>query len=218
VPKTRLTSPAARSGKFSARAVSNVIASPASDSYFIGHAVYRQTPTRTRLDALRFAADWAYPASVVPYANRFLSLSFAIRDEDALKIESGALLFGFAPANYYHWTINILPKAHLFCGHLKSERLPLLVSEQIPRGAAREALNCVNTDGLEVLFLPNQLLKVQETWILEAPAFAVSGLKNRRARDFSKLGDFSGELLANYRDQLMSRASPSNEVRGRPRI
>lgn len=140
------------------------------------------------------------------------SAHFCIREGGAAGpitiIPKGILLNGQSCTNWYHWIINILPKAFVveeFVG--LSPEIPYLVSQSLRGTRMEEALRLVIGKKKQVIFLEDRPYKVEQAFIIETPVREVYRPKNILSPvKWSDCGSFHFEIMARYRSHLRKNA------------
>jgi capsular polysaccharide biosynthesis protein len=124
-----------------------------------------------------------------------------------ITIPEGILLNGQACNNWYHWLINVLPKAFIAEKHLElSPKIPYLVSRSVQGTRMEEALRLVIGDDRKVLFLEDGPHKVQRGIVIEAPSREVYRPKNILwPINWAELGSFHSEIMAQYRSHILEK-------------
>ncbi len=117
------------------------------------------------------------------------------------------MLNGQACNNWYHWLINVLPKAFIAETYLElSPKIPYLVSRSIRGTRMEEALRLVIGNDRKVLFLEAGLHKVQRGIVIETPVREVYQPKNILSPiNWADLGSFHSEIMTQYRSHILAK-------------
>jgi capsular polysaccharide biosynthesis protein len=141
------------------------------------------------------------------------SASFCVRDapppaNQLTTIPEGILLNGQSCTNWYHWLINILPKAFIVETSLDlAPQIPYLVSNSIQGTRMEEALRLIAGRDRPILFLEDKPHCVQRAIVVETPVREVYRPKNILSPvGWSDIGTFHSEIMTNYRSHIIERA------------
>jgi len=135
-------------------------------------------------------------------------------------LESGIIISGRFPSNYYHWVINILPKVFLVEreGTVPSS-VPVLVSASVEGTPAEEALRLVLGGRREVVFIPDEPHCVLDAYVVETAVPEIAQLSGRKEFNWDSLGGFNFSFMRFYRQfflEALGEASPG-EIECSPR-
>jgi hypothetical protein len=135
------------------------------------------------------------------------------------ELASGILLNGQTCTNWYHWLMNILPKAFIAEKFLQvPKETPYLVSKSIQGTQLDELLRLVISEHRKVIYLEDKLYSVRRAVVIESPT-----RENYRPKNFltnvnwSSLGNFHLDVMAQYRSHLISQAFSKSNWSGSPR-
>jgi capsular polysaccharide biosynthesis protein len=134
-------------------------------------------------------------------------------------VRVGIPLFGKFSGNWYHWMVNILPRAYLAekSGCIPPE-VPWLVSEDLRGTNFEQALEVINQGRRRIVFLPNEPHGIEEAYIVESPVRELAHAKSRRPFSWARLGDFHFEVMESYRDCFIQHAAKFAKEADRPAI
>ncbi|MDA8580153.1 glycosyltransferase family 61 protein [Pontimonas sp.] len=139
--------------------------------------------------------------------------------ESCPEIPEGILLNGQTCTNWYHWLINLLPKAFIVEQYLDVDvRVPYLVSKSIQGTRMEEALRLVVGNERKVLFLEDRPHKVARGFLIETPVREIYRPKNILSKfRWSNLGSFHFEIMAQYRSHIIGQCL-ENKPEGQPEV
>lgn len=216
-PGTPAQSVRLRSTRVLAIQAEDLVFEPQSEVLFQSGRYFRQ-PLARRLGG-RLDSENLYGASSLIMWN---SSTICIREggqvEEKTSIPEGILLNGQACNNWYHWLINILPKAFIAETYLQlSPKIPYLVSRSIKGTRMEEALRLVVGNDRKILFLEDRLHRVQKGIVIEAPVREVYRPKNILFPiNWSRLGSFHSEIMTEYRSHILERVRQAAPERTAP--
>jgi len=115
-------------------------------------------------------------------------------------LESGIVINGRFPSNYYHWVINILPKVFLVEKEGRVPKaVPVLVSVSVRGTPAEEALRLVLGGRREIIFIPNEPHHVRDAYVVETAVPEIAHLSGNKNPRFDVLGGFNFSFMRSYR-------------------
>jgi hypothetical protein len=125
------------------------------------------------------------------------------------RIDSGILVSGQAHMNWYHWAINILPKAFVAEHQLGlSPEIPFLLPQGIRGTRLEELFQLAIGSPRRIRYLEDRPYYVEHAIVLESPVRENYRPKNVFAPiDWSQTGSFHFEIMSRYRSKLIERAS-----------
>ena len=115
-------------------------------------------------------------------------------------LESGILINGKFPSNYYHWVINILPKVYLVeKEETVPKAVPVLVSVSVRGTPAEEALRLVLGGRREIVFIPDEPHHVLDAYVVETAVPEIAKLSGHKDPSWDTLGGFNFSFMRLYR-------------------
>ena len=117
--------------------------------------------------------------------------------------------------------MNILPSLYLadLDGHHHAS-IPILVNEKAKVGTFRETFDAINHLQRNIIFLAPKPLQISHAVIPRSPSYQVAGLRARKKKDISLLGDLELETLRAFCDELtrVTQERHLGVVSARPRL
>lgn len=168
---------------------------------------YFRQPLARRLGGRLDSENLYGASSLIIWNSSNVCIRAAGKAPEQATIPEGILLNGQACNNWYHWLINILPKAFIAETYLElSPKIPYLVSRSIQGTRMEEALRLVIGDDREVVFLEDRLHRVQRGIVIESPVREVYRPKSILSPiNWSELGGFHSEIMTQYRSHILER-------------
>lgn len=205
-PGTPIETVQLRSSQILAIEAEDLVFEPTSEILAQNTRYFRQ-PLARRLGRRLDSENLYSASSLIMWNSSNLCIRGNIQVQPLRTLPEGILLNGQACNNWYHWLINILPKAFIAETYLQlGPKIPYLVSRSIQGTRMEEALRLVIGDDREVVFLDHGLHKVQRGIVIEAPVREVYRPKNILSPiNWSKLGAFHSEIMAQYRSYILER-------------
>ena len=135
------------------------------------------------------------------------------------EIPRGILLGGQSSNNWYHWVVNVLPKAFI-ADHLIRfpVRYPYLVSESIRGTRMAELLELMSSKKREIWYLEDKPHLVGEALVIDSPTREIYRAKNLVRRiNWRWLGSFDAEVMSGFRSHILRKISsrPARSPRGK---
>ncbi|MDA7715997.1 glycosyltransferase family 61 protein [Pontimonas sp.] len=180
--------------------ISSLAFEPHQDIFFSAGAAYRQKLGSGRgWRSLR--EEHSMHSHIVLWSYRRRILAATAKLNSAKHIESGIVVSGRFPSNFYHLLIGIYPKVFLMeMLKVVPESVPLLVSESIRSGPSEGILRLLVGSSRPIVFLPDSPHLVAEAYFVESPVPEVAHLPGRNPVPWHRLGSFNFSLMAEYRN------------------
>lgn len=159
-------------------------------------------------------------SSFVVWSNNYLAAVKKLIVTEKREWETGIPINGQFPDNWYHWIVNILPRAFLVeSRELAPPEVPFLVSSSIHGTTMEEALRSVIRSGRRIEFLENRAHTVRNGLIVESPVREVcQSPKSLTPINWSELGNFHYELMEEFRAELLQFGMENLEASERPSL
>lgn len=206
LPKTSsLESP-----KLAVRFIPNILIEPHQDFY---SKVNRVVLQRLGPNLAHVKENHALGSGFVRWNSREFCLVDSKKPSKVLA--KGIVLNGKFPNNWYHWIVNILPKAMLINdAHDYLPEAPYLISESCRHPNFEASLSLVNTSKRPVFFIPDVPHLLEEAILVDSPSAEVKVVKGRRDLDWSNLGFFHLDQMEKFRRLFLSHVNPKLSSEG----
>lgn len=192
---------------------SNVVFEPLSE--VIGHAgaLYRQRPFRY-YPGYRGKENLSNASPLLAWNSRRFGLAAPLELGVPARIESGILLNGQSSTNWYHWVVNILPRAFI-ADQLVGipPEVPLLISESVRGENLEKMLRLVIDERRVIRFIADRLHLASNAIVVESPAKELYSPTNTFSNPpWKRLGDFHIPTMAAFRTHLLARAQARPKI------
>lgn len=213
-------------GEVSARRVSAVFVELGQDWVSVARRFYRQAPlTPNRADVKQELYSRGIPFSKWCQQSPTLLWNWGrvclIQEKGRAEIKfvpRGVVINGTSPGNWYHWIINVLPKAAISgASPLVPGDIPILVARTANGGAFEEALRLVLGKEREVqFFAEDEVLLVGDAYVIDTPVPEIVHVRGHRDLDWSNLGGFNCAAMKLYREIFLRalKSSPDQQATG----
>jgi len=161
-------------------------------------------------------------SELVQWSYRRIAIVSSATISKSRRLDSGIIINGRFPSNYYHWVINILPKVFFVEkeGTVPTS-VPVLVSVSVKGTPAEEALRLVLGGRREIVFLPDQAYHVLDAYVVETAVPEIAHLSGRKEFSWDSLGGFNFLFMRSYRRfflEELEKASLADEDISPPRV
>ena len=201
--------------------VSSVVFEPHHEIFFTAGTAYRQQlgsghewrSLQEKHSTHSHIIDWSW-------RQRILAATAPINS--AKRIESGIVINGRFPSNFYHVLIGIFPRVFLMeTLKVVPERVPLLVSESL-RGDPFEAiLRLFVGSSRQIVFLSDIPHLVSEAYVVESPVPEIGAVKGGHPVPWHLMGSFNFSLMTEYRKFIIETSEkylPGSQPQARRKI
>jgi len=177
----------------------SIVFEPHQDVFFQGRRAFRQRlGTGPRWEAVN--EGFSSNSELVHWSYRRIAIVSSDAIPQSRLLDSGIIVNGKFPSNYYHWIINILPKVFLVEKEgIVAESVPVLVSASVKGTPAEEALRLVLGGRREVIFIPDEPHYVRDAYVVEAAVPEIAQLSGQRDPAWDTLGGFNFSFMRLYR-------------------
>ena len=139
-------------------------------------------------------------SKLVQWSYRRIAVISSATISKSKTLESGIIINGKFPSNYYHWVINILPKVYLVEKEgTVPKAVPVLVSVSVKGTPAEEALRLVLGGRREVVFIPDEPHHVLDAYVVETAVPEIAQLSGHKDPSWDTLGGFNFSFMRLYR-------------------
>jgi len=178
----------------------SIVFEPHQDVFLQGRRAFKQhlgSDPRWRLVNEAFSG---LDSELVQWSYRRTAIISSAAVSKSKSFESGILINGRFPSNYYHWIINILPKVFLVEKEgTVPKAVPVLVSGSVQGTPAEEALRLVVGSRREIIFLPDEPHHVLDAYVVETAVPEIAQLSGGKSPRFDALGGFNFSFMRAYR-------------------
>jgi hypothetical protein len=208
-----------RSTAVHALSATNLVVEPQSELLLQAGRFFRQAPS-SRFGQRNQRENLSGASHVILWNSANFCLAPEEQVQPEAEVPSGIVLTGQGSTNWYHWLINILPKAFIAEQILALPvDIPFLVPKSIQGTRLEEALLLVSSGLREVVHLEERPYLVREAIVIESPSRENYRPKNVVTPvNWSRLGDFSFDLMGQYSNHMISKAAEQagHAKEGRP--
>ena len=179
----------------------SIVFEPHQDVFLQGRRAFRQRlGSGPRWEVVNEAFS-GLDSKLVQWSYRRIAVISCAAVAKSKRLESGILINGKFPSNYYHWIINILPKVFLVEkeGAVPKD-VPVLVSVSVRGTPAEEALRLVLAGRREVIFIPDEPHHVLDAYVVETAVPEIAKLSGSKEFKWDSLGGFNFTFMRSYRE------------------
>jgi len=178
----------------------SIVFEPHQEVFLQGRRAFRQrlgSALRWKLVNERFSG---LDSELVQWSYRRIAVISCATISKSKTFESGIIINGKFPSNYYHWMINILPKVFLVEKEGTVPRdVPVLVSVSIKGKPAEEALRLVVGGRREIIFIADEPHQVLDAFVVETAVPEIALLSGNKNSSLDTLGGFNFSFMRLYR-------------------
>jgi capsular polysaccharide biosynthesis protein len=193
----------------------SIVFEPHQDVFLQGRRAFKQhlgSDPRWRLVNEAFSG---LDSELVQWSYRRTAIISSAGISKSKRLESGILINGRFPSNYYHWVINILPKVFLVEKQgTVPKAVPVLVSGSVQGTPAEEALRLVVGGRREIIFLPDEPHHVLDAYVVETAVPEIAQLSGSKNPRLDSIGGFNFSFMMAYRQfflDALEKAFPGGE-------